>query len=190
MAAMAAFHHCHGNLIFLSNQSRNARRRNATTEFNNGVVFSRAPLEDGDIFEVRLDKKMGSWSGSFAIGVTTGNPDSLEIPPSATGLKNGSWLMSGKTVLKDGSSLLKDYGQDLDELNEGDIIGVQRQTDNSLHFYVNGVNQGIAARTIPSNVYAVVDVYGKCVEVSACQPFRQSKQHSPSHSAYNNILSE
>lgn len=36
-----------------------------------------------------------------------------------------------------------------------------RKADGSLHFYVNGVDQGTAAATVPDNVYGVIDLYGQ-----------------------------
>ena len=45
-----------------------------------------------------------------------------------------------------------------------------RKSDGSLHFYVNGTDQGLAASGIPSQVYAVIDLYGKCAQVSICKP--------------------
>jgi neuralized-like protein 4 len=76
--------------------------------------------------------------------------------------------MSGISVLEDGSSLIEYYGSDLDKLEEGDKIGVVRTIQNELIFYVNGESQGIAATNIPKTVYAVVNLYGKCVQVSVC----------------------
>jgi neuralized-like protein 4 len=76
--------------------------------------------------------------------------------------------MSGISVLEDGSSLIEYYGSDLDKLEEGDKIGVVRTAQNELIFYVNGESQGIAATNIPKAVYAVVNLYGKCVQVSVC----------------------
>jgi hypothetical protein len=35
-----------------------------------------------------------------------------------------------------------------------------------LVFYVNGVSQGVAADDLPAQVYAVVDLYGKCAQVT------------------------
>ena len=165
------FHSRHGSLIFLSNENHNARRRNATTEFNNGLLFSKFALKDSEIYEVRIDRKINNWSGSLAIGVTTSNPSFLEIPSSASGLKNGSWIMSGVSVLKDGASHKDNYGQDLDELKEGDRVGVQRESNATLHFYVNGIDQGVAATSLPSTVFAVIDLYGKCVEISVYKPY-------------------
>lgn len=170
---MAEFHACHGSLVFLSNENRSARRRSSAAEFNNGLIFSKNPLRDNELFEVRLDRKIGNWSGSWAIGVTSGDPSVMEIPSSSTGLKNGSWIMSGMTILKDGSSFVEEYGQDLDELKEGDRVGVERKAHGSLHFFVNGVDLGVAATNIPQNVFAVVDLYGRCVEISIYKPYNR-----------------
>lgn len=168
---MAEFHECHGSLVFLSNENRSARRRSSAAEFNNGLIFSKRPLKDDEIFEVRLDRKIGNWSGSWAIGVTCGDPGCMEIPSSSAGLKNGSWIMSGMSVLRDGSSFLDDYGRDLDELKEGDRVGVQRTVTGSLHFFVNGADLGVAATNIPQTVYAVIDLYGRCAEISIYKPY-------------------
>ncbi|XP_068700240.1 neuralized-like protein 4 isoform X2 [Montipora foliosa] len=176
---MAEFHRCHGSLVFLSNENRTARRRSSAAEFNNGLTFSNLPLKENEIFEVRLDRKIGNWSGSWAIGVTVGDPSCMEIPSSSAGLKNGSWIMSGRTILKDASSFVEDYGQDLDELKEGDRVGVERKIDGSLHFFVNGVDMGVAATNIPQKVHAVVDLYGRCVEISIYKPYDSATGASP-----------
>lgn len=41
-----------------------------------------------------------------------------------------------------------------------------RTSDSVLHYYINGFDQGPAARDIPPVVYAVIDLYGKCAQVS------------------------
>lgn len=68
---------------------------------------------------------MNSWSGSIEIGVTSLDPAGLDFPSSATGLKGGSWIVSGCSVLRDGRSVLEEYGRDLDQLSEGDRVGIQ-----------------------------------------------------------------
>ena len=35
-----------------------------------------------------------------------------------------------------------------------------------LIFFVNGVSQGVAASNLPSRVFAVIDMYGKCAQVT------------------------
>lgn len=53
-----AFHSKTGSLIALSNRNRTAQRRYASTEFNKGVVLSERPLNDNEIFEVKIDKRV------------------------------------------------------------------------------------------------------------------------------------
>ena len=109
---------------------------------------------------------MNSWSGSIEIGVTTCDPVNLVFPTSATGFREGTWILSGCSLMHDGNTVVDEYGQDLDQLSEGDRVGVMRTADGSLHLYVNGVDQGCAATAIPSCVWAVVDMYGKCAQVT------------------------
>lgn len=169
------FHSRTGSLVTLSNNNRTAQRLNPSQEFNNGLVMSNEPMKDDELFEVRIDTKVNSWSGSIEIGATTCDPNNLEFPTSAAELRNGSWIMSGRSVLKDGQSINEEYGRDLDRLTVGDRVGVMRTSQNELHFYVNGISQGVAASNIPSRVFAVVDMYGKCsqistIEISTSQP--------------------
>ena len=49
---------------------------------------------------------------------------------------------------------------------EGDRIGLMRKTNGSLHYYINGMDQGVAATTTPQVVWGVVDLYGMAVKVS------------------------
>ncbi|XP_021710661.1 neuralized-like protein 4 [Aedes aegypti] len=161
-----SFHRRCGKRITLANNNRTAMRN--ISEFNHGLVLSAEPLQDDVLFEVRIDEKIHAWSGSIEIGVTTVNPEATELPPCATKLRSGTWVMSGISVLKDGLSLMEYYGSDLDKLGEGDRVGVVRTAQGELIFYVNGESQGVAAVDIPKNVYALVNLYGKCVQVSIC----------------------
>ncbi|XP_071988377.1 neuralized-like protein 4, partial [Engystomops pustulosus] len=121
---------------------------------------------------------MNSWSGSMEIGLTTQDPSLLDFPSSATGLRGGSWIVSGCSVLEDGRSILEEYGQDLDQLGEGDRVGIQRTPSGELHLWVNGRDCGAAAPGIPPEVWAVVDLYGKCTQITvlSCQPPEEDDQ--------------
>lgn len=110
--------------------------------------------------------QVNSWSGSIEIGVTALDPAHLDFPSSATGLKGGSWIVSGCSVLRDGRSILEEYGQDLDQLGEGDCVGVQRTATGELRLWVNGTDCGVAATGLPPRVWAVVDLYGKCTQIT------------------------
>uniref|UniRef100_A0A8D3A9C8 Neuralized-like protein 4 n=1 Tax=Scophthalmus maximus TaxID=52904 RepID=A0A8D3A9C8_SCOMX len=173
ISGMAAeLHPRSGKLVGLSNSNRTARRNQPGQEFNHGLVLSKEPLRDRDVFTVRIDKKVNSWSGSIEIGVTALDPDALDFPSSATGLKGGSWIVSGCSVLLDGRSVLEEYGRDLDQLAEGDRVGIQRSSRGELHLWVNGQDCGAAASGLPPKLWAVVDLYGKCTQVTvvSCEP--------------------
>ena len=100
------------------------------------------------------------------MGVTSLDPNNLEFPASATQLCDESWVLSGSTVLHNGEAIVDEYNCDLDLCNIGDRVGVQRTTNGELHIFMNGEDRGVAATEIPSKVYAVIDLYGKCTEVT------------------------
>ena len=52
------FHSRCGELILLSNGNTTAVRSSAAHEFNHGLVFSHAPLNDYQIFEVVIEAKV------------------------------------------------------------------------------------------------------------------------------------
>lgn len=164
----AAFHEKRGQLVSLTSDGRTASRTHATQEFNHGLVLSSTTLPDNQLFEVRIDKKINSWSGSIEVGVTCCDPSTINLPfpSSATELREGTWIMSGNSILRDGLSINENYGTDLDKLEEGDRVGVLRTGLGDLIFFVNGVAQGVAASGLPPRVYAVIDMYGKCAQVS------------------------
>lgn len=87
--------------------------------------------------------------------------------------------MAGISILKDGSSLVEAYGMDLDKLKEGDRVGVMRTSQSDLIFFINGESQGIAANNIPKPVHALINLYGKCVQVSTFPPIEQQVMCKP-----------
>lgn len=59
----AELHPRSGKLIGLSNSNRTARRNQPVQEFNHGLVLSKEPLRDRDVFTVRIDKKVNNPRG-------------------------------------------------------------------------------------------------------------------------------
>ena len=57
-----------GTLAEISNDGKTGQRRNPQSEFNNAVLISSQPLAEGVLFEIRIDKKVTSWTGSIIIG--------------------------------------------------------------------------------------------------------------------------
>lgn len=59
------------------------------------------------------------------------------------------------------------YGDfNLDELSEGDRIGLMRKAGGDLHFFINGSDQGVAATRVPPDMWGVADLYGMVVKVT------------------------
>ncbi|KAH8270110.1 hypothetical protein KR018_004088, partial [Drosophila ironensis] len=161
-----AFHPRCGRSIKLYNGNRSAQR--SMRDFSHALVFSSKPLEDDVLFEVVIEKKNHAWGGSIEIGVTSEAPDELELVACATAMRNGTWVMSGIDVRKDGRRVFEFYGTDLETLNENDRVGVMRTSGSDLVFYVNGESQGVAAKNMPKPLWGLVDLYGRCVQVSLC----------------------
>ncbi len=110
---------------------------------------------------------MDKWSGSIEVGITTHNPTNLDFPTTMTNAKSGTMMMSGCGILTNGRGTRREYGQfNLDELSEGDRIGMVRKGGGgNLHFYINGLDQGVAATRVPQHMWGVVDLYGMTVKV-------------------------
>ena len=48
----------------------------------------------------------------------------------------------------------------------GDRVGLKRRSSGSLVYYINGEEQGVAATSLPHQLYAVVDIYGRCSRIN------------------------
>lgn len=53
----------------------------------------------------------------------------------------------------------------LEILQEGDRIGMMRKTNGNLHYFINGLDQGVAATKVLGCIWGVVDLYGMTVKV-------------------------
>ena len=108
------------------------------------------------------------WINSLDVGVIALDPENLEIPFGAKNLwkESTSWHLFGSSVRHEGKSILEDYRCNLKSRVVGDRIGVQRTGRGELRIHLNGVDQGVAAVNVPEKVYAVVDVYGRCKQVT------------------------
>ncbi|KAK9298978.1 hypothetical protein QLX08_007891 [Tetragonisca angustula] len=160
------FHSCCGTHVEVINNGRTAHRPNVMDDFNNGVVLTSRPLKPNELFEVRLDKIVTKWAGSIEIGVTTHSPTELEFPFTMTNVRSGTWMMTENGVMHNGTTIIDQYGQNLDRLQVGDRVGVMRKDNATLHFYVNGVDQGAAAMNVPEKIYGVIDLYGQAAQAT------------------------
>lgn len=161
------FHARCGSLIKLTSNSRSAERRRPFDEFNNGIAMTNRPLRDNELFEIRIDRLVDKWSGSIEAGVTTHCPAALQFPATMTNLRSGTIMMSGCGILTNGKGTRREYGEfNLDELREGDRIGMVRKSNGNLHYYINGRDQGIAATRVAQTLWGVIDLYGMTIKVT------------------------
>lgn len=106
------------------------------------------------------------------LGVTTISPNvlSTDLPNTMTDLDHDTWVLSGCTVMKDGLAIKYNYELDLDKVKVGSVVGVMRQNNGDLHYFLDGVDQGIACTNVPSHLYPVIDIYGRCTQVTILSP--------------------
>lgn len=91
------------------------------------------------------------------------------MPSTATDLCHDTWMLSGSSVMENGTTVKDNYPCDLDTLTTGTRLGVVRTSEKMLEFYKDGIPQGAACIIPHDTVYAVVDLYGQCAQVSiAC----------------------
>ena len=53
-------------------------------------------------------------------------------------------MLSGSAVMRDGQTIRNGYSCDLDALSVGSRLGMARMADGTLHYFVNGIDQGVA----------------------------------------------
>ena len=68
----------------LNDSRRRAERHLPSTEFQNSVVMCSRPLDDGEPFQVVIEKKVSVWSGSVIIGESAAGRDATLLAHRAT----------------------------------------------------------------------------------------------------------
>lgn len=63
------------------------------------------------------------------------------------------FIISGSAIMQDGSTIRNGYPLDLDCVSVGCRIGMMRTSEGNLHYYLNGVDQGVVCRDLPSGKY-------------------------------------
>lgn len=116
---------------------------------------------------ILLRHKNGQLHNYLQMGITTHNPNLLKFPATMTNMRSGTIMMSGCGILTNGKGTKREYGDyNLDELSEGDRVGMMRKVNGDFHYFINGLDQGIAAKLVPSPVWGVIDLYGMTMKVS------------------------
>lgn len=58
-----------------------------------------------------------------------------------TNVRSGTWMMTGNGVMHNGTTIIDDYGINLDKLKVGDRVAVVRKENGTIHFFVNSEDQ-------------------------------------------------
>ena len=183
------FHSVQGPNIKLSSNGLKAERINPSDEYNGGVVYGTKVLKGTTEFEVEITSYDGRvWAGTLYMGVMQCKAGSKinhsDIPQDIPHTTNYcSWFgfqlynnfvgYSGPTVKKYGST-------NLENLREGDCLGLRVSHDGVLTFFVNGKSQGVAAQGVYQDgydLYSVVDVYGQCKAVRITRAGKFTSRH-------------
>ena len=154
----------------ISNDGLEAIRIGSNLFFDGGVVYSERPVRGHVEFEVEIISYGTSWSGTLKLGVMLHKSQtSLEpcLMPRYTpeSVDHCVWCAS---KLHDHITLMAEtlYGENtLDELREGDRLGLLITSDGELHFLINSEPQGRATYGIYRSgydVYIAVDHFGNC----------------------------
>ena len=166
------YHSAAGKNIRITNNGLGAERMNPEDKYRDGIAYGAQPLKGLAEFEVKMVTYGEEWTGSILVGLRRCNKG---VPiESGPGIPKDSyaeyhcvwadWKLYNNFVTPGEES---DYSYIyLDDLREGDCVGLRLSRDGVLEFTVNGKNQGIAAKNIytrDTDVYAVVDHYARCV---------------------------
>ena len=167
------FHSVHGLNIKLSKNGLVAER---IKSWDNGVVYGAKILRGTSEFEVEMTSYGKHWSGTLYMGVMqykAGSEINHSDIPQVLVLATNYCIYYGceicnKCVGYSGPAERKYGSTDLENLREGDRLGLRVSHDGVLTFFVNGKSQGVAAQGVYQDgydLYAVVDVYAKCKAV-------------------------
>lgn len=97
-------------------------------------------------------------------------------------------MMSGCGILTNGKGTRREYGEfNLDELREGDRVGMMRKSNNNLHYYINGQDQGVAATRVAATLWGVIDLYGMTIKVTIVD--RDEREQQNLVTRRNNMMS-
>ena len=172
------FHSVHGCNIKLSKKELLSERIKPSDTFSNAVAYGAKVLKGTTEFEIEITSYgHRTWRGTLKLGVMQckagskiKHSDVPRISPGNTNYctqhsNNGPNQLENKLVGYSGPTKKKYGYADLDDLHEGDCLGLWVSLDGVLTFFVNGKSQGVAAQGVyqdGDDLYAVVDVYAKC----------------------------
>ena len=154
----------------ISNYGLEAIKIDTERDYERGVVYSERPVRGHVEFEVEIISYGTTyWAGSLKLGVMLRKSQTSlwEVAPPRYTLGAANHCVWAANVVYDNITTMKvmPYSRDLDELREGDRVGLLITSDGELHFLVNGEPQGGATYDIyrpEYDVYITVDHIANC----------------------------
>ena len=135
-------------------------------------MYGEKPLKGVSEFEVEIVRYGSRWFSSVKFGVMISKEKTItvsDVPFYSFNAPNhfvwyGDWLWNNFSD----ELVTTRYGdQHLDDLREGDRVGLTLSKNGDLSFLINGRSQGVACRNIVSedyNLFVVVEHWGNCYE--------------------------
>ncbi|XP_077998231.1 uncharacterized protein LOC144451302 [Glandiceps talaboti] len=135
---------------------------------NKAVFVTEKALQLNQLFQIKIDRLDDKKPENLEFGVTMYNefPSDVLYHGQSYGQGTGFWFLRGTDLLRHFEMVGGHYSLNLNMIKEGDVVGIVRLPNNTLHYYYNGIDQGIAFRDIPEGVYPLIAVTGKCLQVS------------------------
>ncbi|XP_025114372.1 E3 ubiquitin-protein ligase TRIM33-like isoform X2 [Pomacea canaliculata] len=158
------FHDNCGKNIRLTNGNRTAEKIELNT-IGDWVVVSRDPMLANVLYEVRVDAVTDGYT-ELALGVTTISPAGLTVTTWSTDLQDSVIIMPG-WVLYQQKHMAIPLTKELGRLKVGSRVGVLVTSCNDLHLYINGQDQGVAAKIATQPWFAVFSISSSVVKVTA-----------------------
>jgi len=159
---------CRSRMV-ISEDGLSARR-----DINNhsiGVVYGEKSLKGVSEFEVEIARYRSEWGGSVILGVVKVSKEKKltvsDVPYTSWNAPNHFVWWGGRLFNNfSDERLITDYGNvNLNNLREGNRVGLILDRNGDLSFLVDGQSQGVACRNIFSedhNFFVVVEHYGRC----------------------------
>ena len=101
------------------------------SEICHATVLTNRPLKDGEMFEIRIDKKVTKYGTALSIGLTTVAPSELEFARDMTKNKQGhTWLYSSARLVYQRTAIDTVNGDidDLEVSSINDFAGTSQRT--------------------------------------------------------------
>ena len=181
--------------VTISEDDLKAEKRDPTIDYAHGLVYGSKILQGTVEFEVKIVSYCAYW-------ILSDDEDSISLKLGVMRCKSGTDLDSGNYPIPrcslDGPNhcvwssnrihnrikgyLQTPYGKEnLDNLREGDCVGLRLTSDGVLVFFVNGQSQGVAAENVYEkgyDVYPVVDHFANCKSTAITRAGRLEIQHT------------